>query len=290
MTVVLESNNLNIRRISEHIGMEATDVDLSQPINAETKRRLYDALVEGTILVIRDQSLSAEQYLAAVHLFGEPMRQHFDKYSLADFPLINEVSNTHFDKNGALVKHGEGWHTDHTNHERPPKFTCLMAVNIPGRGGDTRFLNMRAAYAALPDDLRKRVDPMQTVNVFKGSASRNTTTHTSEAMVERDGTVEATGVRHPLVRTNPDNNTRAIYFHPSKTENIVGMDPESSQELLQDLLKHAGCPAFEYRHKWRPGDIIVWDNRSVMHQASFDYDVTDLRMLYRIIIAGDRPR
>ncbi|MGY8993943.1 MAG: TauD/TfdA dioxygenase family protein [Rhodospirillales bacterium] len=289
MTTMLESTIPSIRRISDHVGMEAMDVDLSQPLDAETKSRLYDALVEGTILVIRDQSLSPKQYLTAMHLFGKPMRQHFDKYSLPDQPLINEVTNTHFNKNGTLVKHGEGWHTDHTNHEQPPKFTCLMAVNIPSQGGDTRFLNMRAAYAALPEDVRKRVDPMQTLNVFKGSASRNTSTHTSEAMVERKDTTEATGVRHPLVRTNPDNSTRALYFHPSKTENIVGMDPESSQELLHDLLNRAGRPEFEYRHKWRSGDIIIWDNRSVMHQASFDYNATDLRVLYRIIIEGDRP-
>jgi taurine dioxygenase len=280
---------MQIAKIRPDIGTEATGVDLGKPLDDETRRRLYQAAVDGTILVIRDQKLSPEQFLAAVHIFGQPMRQHFDQYSLPDLPLINEVSNTHYDKAGKMVKHGEGWHTDHTNHERPPKYTCLMAVHLPRQGGDTHFLNMRAAYAALPDEVRRRIDPLQTVNVFKGSASRNTTGHTVDAMKDREGSVEATGVVHPLVRTHADNGTRALYFHPSKTENIIGMDPETSQELLQDLLKQSARPDFTYVHKWRPGDIVVWDNRAVMHKASFDYDPSDLRLLYRVIIEGDRP-
>ena len=280
---------MHIARIRPDIGTEVTGVDLARPLDEAARRQLYQAAVDGTVLVIRDQHLTPAQFLAATRIFGEPMRQHFDQYSLPDEPLINEVSNTHFDKTGKLVKHGEGWHTDHTNHEKPPKYTCLMAVHLPRQGGDTHFLNMRAAYAALPEDVRRRIDPLKTVNVFKGSASKNVSSHTAEAMRERKGSVEATGVIHPLVRTHADNGTKAIFFHPSKTENIVGMDPEASQELLQDLLARAAKPEFTYVHKWRPGDIVVWDNRAVMHKASFDYDPDDLRQLFRVIIEGDRP-
>ncbi len=280
---------MQIAKIRPDIGTEATGVDLTQPLDEATKRRLYQGVVDGTVLVIRDQKLTPEQFLAAVHMFGEPMRQHFDQYALPGQPLINELSNNHYDKSGNMVKHGEGWHTDHTNHEKPPKYTCLMAVHLPKTGGDTHFLNMRAAYAALPEDVRQRIDPLKTVNVFKGSASKNSSKHTADAMKERKGSLEASGVVHPLVRTHPDNGTKAIFFHPSKTENIVGMDPEATQELLDDLLQRAAKPEFTYVHKWRPGDIVVWDNRSVMHKASFDYDPTDLRQMFRIIIEGDRP-
>src|SRR4051812_2205575 len=156
---------MKVTRLSEHIGAEVTGIDLREPVDDETRRRLNEALVDTVALVVRDQRFTPEQYLAAVSLFGEPMEQHFTQYALPDLPLVHEVSNRHKDKSGQRVKHGAGWHTDHTNHVRPPKYTCLYAVELPSAGGDTAVVNMRAGYEALPEEMKSKLDGMKTVNV-----------------------------------------------------------------------------------------------------------------------------
>jgi len=275
---------MRIAPLSEHIAAEVTDIDLREPVDAETRARLHAAAVDNVALVIRDQRFSPEQYLAAVSLFGEPMEQHFTQYALPACPLVHEVSNRHTDKSGKRVKHGEGWHTDHTNHVRPPKFTCLYAVALPSSGGDTSVVNMRAGYGALPDDIKSKIDGLKTVNVFQGSASRH-----SGQSADAQEAQKPEPVLQPLVRTNPDTGKKALYFHPVKTENIVGMTPEASQRLINDLLERAVRPEFIYRHKWRPGDVLLWDNRAALHRAHFDYDPTEYRLLYRVLVRGEVP-
>src|SRR5687767_11358943 len=162
---------MRVTPLSPRIGAEVTGIDLRLSVDAETRRALNAAVVDHVALVIRDQTLTPEQYLAAIALFGEPMPQHFTQYALPDCPLVHEVSNRHKDKSGKRVKHGAGWHTDHTNHVRPPKYTSLYAVALPSSGGDTAVVSMRAGYEALPDELKQKIQGMKTVNVFQGSAS-----------------------------------------------------------------------------------------------------------------------
>ncbi|HKA40528.1 MAG TPA: TauD/TfdA family dioxygenase [Burkholderiales bacterium] len=275
---------MKVTRLTPHIGAEVTGIDLRNPVDAETRWRLNAALVDGVALVIRDQDLAPGQYLAAVSLFGEPMEQHFTQYALPGCPLVHEVSNRHTDKAGKRVKHGDGWHTDHTNHVRPPKYTSLYAVALPSSGGDTAVVNMRAGYEALPDAIRQKIEGMKTVNVFQGSASARSGP-SADAQAER----KPEPVLQPLVRTNPDNGTKALYFHPVKTENIVGMDAAESQALLNDLLQRAVQTEFIYRHKWRKGDMLIWDNRAALHRAHFDYDPGEHRLLYRVLVRGEVP-
>ena len=276
---------MQVNKMTPHIGAEVTGVDLRAPVDRATRERLNAAVVEHVALVIRDQAFTPQQYLAAVALFGEPMEQHFTQYALAHCPLVHEVSNRHTDKTGKRVKHGAGWHTDHTNHVRPPKYTCLYAVSLPSSGGDTAIVNMRAGYEALPDALKQKIAGMQTVNVFQGSASARYSGQSAEAQAER----RPEPVLQPLVRTNPDNGAKALYFHPVKTENIVGMGAQESQALLDDLLARSVRDEFVYRHKWRKGDMLLWDNRAAMHRAHFDYDPDEHRLLYRVLVRGEVP-
>ena len=276
---------MKITRLSTHIGAEATGTDLRMPVAAQTRRRLNAAVVEHVALVIREQVFTPEQYLAAVSLFGEPMEQHFTQYALPGCPLVHEVSNRHTDKSGKRVKHGADWHTDHTNHVRPPKYTSLYAVSLPSSGGDTAIVNMRAGYEALPDAIKQKIGAMKTVNVFQGSASARYSGQSADAQAER----KPEPVLQPLVRTHPENGTKALYFHPVKAENIVGMDAEESQALLKDLLERSVRPEFIYSHKWRKGDMLIWDNRAAMHRASFDYDPSEYRLLYRVLVRGEVP-
>lgn len=280
-----DAATIKVTKLSPHIGAEVTGIDLRDPIDDESRRALNAAVVEHVALVIRDQDFTPEQYLAAVSLFGEPMEQHFTQYALPGCPLVHEVSNRHQDKSGKRVKHGAGWHTDHTNHVRPPKYTSLYAVALPSSGGNTNIVNMRAGYEALPGDIKDRIAAMKTVNVFQGSASETYSGQSADAQRE----LKPEPVLQPLVRTHPDNGRKALYFHPVKAENIVGMGPQESQALLADLLERAVKPEFIYSHQWRKGDMLIWDNRAAMHRASFDYDPNEYRLLYRVLVRGERP-
>lgn len=288
MNVIAAKDKMVVRRISENIGAEVTGIDLTQPLDDETRQDLYKALVDNIALVIRDQKFTAEQFLAAGKIFGEPMDRNYLTYSVPGVPFVHEVSSHQRSKDGTVVMVGPRWHTDHTNEECPPKFTTLYALEMPRNGGGTSIANMRAGYDRLPDDVKARIDGMQTENVIVGSAVtyQNSDRYVSQAELNPDPVLQ------PLVRTNPDTGAKALYFHPHKTERIVGMDPESSQKLLDEVLEQALRPEFVYSHAWKLGDMLIWDNRSALHKANYDYDPKDTtqhRRLYRMLIRGERP-
>jgi taurine dioxygenase len=160
---------MKITRLSARIGAEVTGIDLRDPADGETRRSLNAAVVDHVALVVRGQDFTPGQYLAAVSLFGEPMEQHFTQYALPSCPLVHEVSNRHTDRSGQRVKHGAGWHTDHTNHVRPPKYTSLYAVALPSSGGDTEVVNLRAGYEALPEPM---CGPIRTTGRRRSTSTR----------------------------------------------------------------------------------------------------------------------
>jgi taurine dioxygenase len=239
-------------------------------------------------MVIRGQKFTAAQYQAAAELFGELMEDQNRRYLVDGLPLVSVLSNRHKDSKGNPAKVGKNatWHTDHTNQERPPKFTMLYPVALPDKGGGTSICNMRAAYDALPEDWKQRITDMKTACSLISSA-RFDIANPDILRAQQESKVPPT--IQPLVRTHPERGTKAIWFHKSKTENIVGMEPEATQRFLDELLEIAIRPEFVYVHDYKPGDMLIVDNRSAMHKAGFDYDHSQHRMLYRILVRGDRP-
>jgi len=288
MSVLAQERTMKITKIKPHIGAEVTGIDLRQPIDAETQKRLYDAAVENVALVIRDQKLTAAQYQAAAELFGELMEDQNRRYLVDGLPLVSVLDNRHTDSKGQPAKVGKNatWHTDHTNQERPPKFTMLYPVALPDRGGGTSVCNMRAAYEALPEDWKKKITDMKTANTLISSARFKIS---NPDVLQDQMQAKVPPTIQPLVRTHPDTGTKAIWFHKSKTENILGMEPEETQEFLEKLLEVAIKPEFSYTHEYRLGDMLIIDNRAAMHKAGFDYDHSQHRRLYRILVRGDRP-
>ncbi len=265
---------VRISPIHPSLGAEVTGVDLSAPIDEPTRHALSRALADHLALVFHDQSLTPAQYLAAASVFGPPMAQHYSQHNMADFPLIGLI----WHRNGQ--RPAEQWHTDHTNRERPPAVTILYGQEIPSAGGGTSVANMRAAYLALPDDERRRLEALTTFNGLDGHAD------TRPEDQDRYGTP----VEHPMVRTHPVHGSRAVYFHISKATHIAGMTPEASRAYMRDLLERMIRPEIVYRHVWRKGDVLVIDDRATMHRAHGDYDRSESRVLWRIIVEGDRPR
>lgn len=289
MSVLAEDQQtMKITKIKEHIGAEVTGVDFRKPIDAATRKRLNDAVAEHVVLVIRDQFLEPAELQRAAELFGELMEDQNRRYLVDGFPLISVLSNRFKDSTGkqAKVAKNATWHTDHTNQERPPKFTILYPVHLPDQGGGTGVCNMRDAYEALPDDWKARITPMQTANTLISSARFGIS---NPDILKEQMESKTPPMIQPLVRTHPETGTKAIWFHKSKTEKIVGMEPEATQDFLDELLDVAIKPEFTYVHEYRLGDFLIMDNRSAMHKAGFDYDHSQHRMLYRMLVRGDRP-
>jgi alpha-ketoglutarate-dependent taurine dioxygenase len=274
-----------IAKLSDHTGAEVRGVDLTHPVGDELRARLNRAFSERSVLVVRDQHLSPQQVVDAVRLFGEVFPQQDKKFALPECPLIHYVSNQDSYPDGTRYIPGAGYHTDHSNAVAPPKATVLHAVTLPDRGGDTQYVNMHRAYEDLPEAMQRRIDGLRAVHVYQSRHSARKLMTLSEE--NRAAVPDA--VLHPLVRTHPETGRKAIYLNPIRLEGIEGMQEGAALALLDDLLEHARQPRFEYRHQWRAGDLVMWDNRCLLHKANGDYDMTQVRYLYRIMLKGDVP-
>ena len=266
--------HVQITPLHPSLGAEVAGVDLGAPIDESTRHALTRALADHLALVFRDQSLTPVQYLAAASVFGPPMEQHYSQHNMPDFPMIGLI----WHRNGQQP--AEQWHTDHTNREHPPAATILYGVEIPSAGGGTSVASMRAAYVALPEGERRRLESLTTFNGLDGHADTR-----PEDRDKYDKPVE-----HPMVRTHPVHGSKAVYFHISKATHIDGMTPEASKAYMRDLLDRMIRPEIVYQHVWRKGDVLVIDDRATMHRAHGDYDRSQSRVLWRIIVEGDRPR
>lgn len=289
MAAVLK-DTLKITKLKEYIGAEVTGVDLRKPLDETTKKRLNQAAAEHVALVIRDQhGFTPAEYQRAAENFGELMEDQNRMYIADGVPLVSILDNRFTNSNGGpakVVKNGT-WHTDHTNQERPPKFTMLYPVALPDNGGGyTEVCNMRAAYEALSPEWKQRITDMKTENCLISSARykiANPDILKEQLEAKKPYTVQ------PLVRTHPETGTKAIWFHKSKTERVIGMEPQETQDFLEELLQLAIKPEFSYAHQYELGDMLIIDNRSAMHKAGQKFDMTQHRRLYRILVRGDRP-
>jgi taurine dioxygenase len=285
----ISAQGLKIAKVKEHIGAIVTGIDLAHPLDDATRKALYDAVVENVVLVIRGQEhLTPGQVQAAGELFGELMEDQNRRYLVDGFPLISVLDNRHKDSKGQPAKMDANatWHTDHTNQELPPKFTILYAVAVPDKGGATSVCNARAGYEALPDAVKRKIADAKTENTLISSA-RMTAGNPDIVKAQRESTQPP--AVHPLVRTHPETGTKAVWFHKGKTETVTGMSPEETQDFLQDLTDQVTQPQFCYSHEYQKGDLLIIDDRASLHRAGFDFDHSQHRRLYRMLVRGDRP-
>jgi taurine dioxygenase len=275
----------SVTPLSRHIGAEVVGIDLSRPADEETRERLNQAFLDYSVIAIRDQKLNASQFMEAMKIFGEIFLQHNPRFAVPECPQIHYISNQDKLEDGRVYIPGEGYHTDHSNDVEPPMATALYAVNLPSTGGDTQFVNMYAAYDALPEETKGRIDGLQARHVYQSKYSERKLPHLAGGREK----VASGSVVHPIVRTHPGTGRRAIYINPIRVEEIVGMSEQNALLLLDELLQHATQERFQYRHKWKIGDVVIWDNRCLMHKANGDYPISEVRYLYRVMLRGDRP-
>jgi taurine dioxygenase len=220
--------------------------------------------------------------MAAAEIFGPLMDQQLKKYVLPDYPMVGCNSTDDLPrKNGKLQVRGENYHTDHSNERCPPKATTLHALQIPPSGGDTQFVDVRKAYDDLPTELKHRINGLFSLHVHQSSRSPRELTKLSPEDLAKIPTA-----LQPLVIRHPGSGRPALYLNTGRMEGINEMAPELAYPLIEDLYQRATDARYEYRHKWRAGDMVIWDNQAVMHQANADYDPEQKRFLYRLMIQG----
>jgi taurine dioxygenase len=277
---------LDTEKVAEHVGIEVKGLDASKPFDKETFAALYKAWADNSVLVLRGQEhLTPEQFVQFARQFGKPIEQTLSDMNIENCPELAYVSSEDRDVHGTgkRIVRGTSWHTDHSYADVPPKATMLFGIDIPAEGGDTQFASTAAAYDALPAEMRAKLDDKLSVHAYESSRSPRP----MPKRADRDAERHPGGATHPLIRTNPDSGRRSIFVNTVRSECILDMPREESNETLDRLYVHIGQEKFQYRHKWQKGDIVVWDNRSILHKANGDYE--GKRFLYRIMIEGEKP-
>ncbi len=273
--------------LADALGIEVSGADLRRMDEAEAAA-LYRLFVDNGVICFRGQDLDPAAFVAAARRFGDPIVQIYGQFNMPDHPEIGLLTSEDGDTAGTGERkiRGTSWHTDASYFERPPKATMLHALIVPPDGGDTDFLSTAAAYEALSGDIKRRIDPLIAIHNYESTRSPRKLIKRTGDQIERF----PENMRHPLVRTNPDTGRKALYLNPIRVECVDGMARRESDRLLDELLTHCLQPRFHYRHKWSPGDVVIWDNRSVLHQANDDYDWRrNKRRLLRIMLEGERP-
>ena len=284
-----------VKQLSPVLGAEITGLDLAETPGANVTGDIRQTWLDaGGLLVVRDQSLSTEQHIEFSRDFGplfgapgeEPLQETVSRYIHPDHPEIYRVSNKSDDTGEPLGRKRAGnyWHSDVSFRKRPAAASILNAIEIPGTGGDTQFANTTAAYEALSDAMKAVLSPLRAQHDFAQTAA---TQFAKPIVVETDLDGANRSV-HPVVRTHPETGLKSLFVNPGMTTHLDGFDADESRVLLDYLFDHMTRPEFIYRHRWCQGDVMIWDNRSLMHYAVSDYGDAP-RYMERTTVIGDVP-
>ncbi|MCX7364884.1 MAG: TauD/TfdA family dioxygenase [Alphaproteobacteria bacterium] len=283
------ARGLKVTDLAEHVGTSIDGIDLAEDHDPGLVGIVRAACVERTLLLFRGQDqLSPAGYLAFARRFGgRPDMHSLRHYCLPDRHEIFVVGNVH-EKQGSVgsPRVGLNWHTDHYHLPEPGLFTYLHAIQVPPGQGDTRYANGIAAYEALPDAMRSRIDDMKVLH-SRALLFRNLFPEASEEEMEAERR-KIPDVVHPLVRTHPEIGKRGLYLGGEWGSRIDGMAVPEAQELYEELLHHMIQDRFSYQHRWQAGDVLMSDNRCSLHRASEWDEASYIRRLHRIIMIDDK--
>ena len=276
-----------VRPISPVAGAEILGLDLSVTLDDDTVAALNEALLEHHILVFREQALSEDAQFNFTRRFGE-IEEHVIRLANGEkAPLVHVISNLDANGNPTSKPYSHGnyyWHTDKSYHAKPSFATLLHAVEIPPSGGDTQFANLHLAYEALPEARQRELAELRLEHSWEASRI-----NTGNRPATEDEKRDRPPVIHPLVRTHPDTGRKLLYIG-THVSHVVGMERAESAALLEELTDLATRSEHVYSHQWQAGDLVMWDNRSLMHRASANYDMDQYRrVLHRTVVRGSKP-
>ena len=270
--------------LSAAAGVSITSVDLRTPLSTELWHLIRKAFLDHHVVVFPNQELTREQQYTFTANFGE-IEPHLGQTAQSKrYEVAHVISN--LDSEGKPVDRSSSpvsnyrWHTDKAYYAVPPMLTALYAVELPPQGGDTEFANTEMGYAALAEDTKLRIGGLRVV--FQWGAGGRTSVSPSLSS-------EHPPVDHPLVRTHPETGKKALYLG-NHSSHVLGMAEAEGVALLDELLEHTTRPEFVYVHRWRRGDLVIWDNRCLLHRAVANYAMGRYRrILHRSVVRGTVP-
>jgi taurine dioxygenase len=275
---------LNLKPLCPGFGLETTDVDLAQPMPDDVFAELEAAFFRGQVLVVRGQSLTPAQFVAFARRLGPPEPHVIDQFHHPADPNILILSNRKRD--GApigLADAGTYFHTDYSYLDVPARATTLYSIEVPRKGGVTLFANQYAAYDDLPDTMKRFVDPLVGVHHYGNRNDQDEASRNAASSLTDEQKAKMPLITHPVVRRHPVTGRKALYAVSGSSFGIVDMPDDEALALLDELAAHATQEKFRYSLAYGVGDVVVWDNASLLHSATLT-DPDDPRTLWRITV------
>lgn len=275
---------LTVTKLSPCLGAEISGLDLSKPLSDAEVAAVMDAFHAHKVLTFRNQKLEKADFVRFSAQFGPLQRHVLDHWLADDLPEVMVLTN--YARGGEqrasnAERSARFWHSDLSFINRPALATALYGVEVPSEGGETEFADMCAAWDALPEVKRRSLLPLEAVHDLEYCQQ-----HVPQAPLTEKQKAEAPPVRQPVVRVHPVTGRNVIFVSALHTSHIEGMDLAEGRALIDELCAFAVQPQFLYRHQWRQGDVLIWDNRCTMHRGT-PYNEQQKRLLWRITINGE---
>ncbi len=296
---------ITVTKLGRHIGAEISGVDLSQPLDDDTFAQVSKAFFDNEVVVFRKQNITPAQQIAFTRRFGV-LEQHVRKeHRLNGYPEILIISNV-LDEHGKAIgteDAGRFWHSDLSYKAMPSMLSALYAIEVPVKDGvvlgNTSFSSTTAAYDALSDEKKRRLQGLRNVHSYVYYRSKNIQAQKEEqARGERvvqehvltpEHLAQVPDTEMPVVRTHPVTGRKGLFVNEAHTSHIAGVSKAESDALMKEICQHVIRPEFQYEHRWQKGDLLMWDNVAVQHKANFNYRLPLRRLMHRTTVRGTAP-
>jgi taurine dioxygenase len=296
---------ITINRIGKHLGAEISGIDLSKPLDDNTFSQVAKAFYDNEVVVFRKQKLTPEQQIAFTRRFGT-LEQHVRKeHRLEGYPEILIVSNVLNAEGKAIGVEDAGrfWHSDLSYKQVPSLLSALYAIEVPVQNGtvlgNTNFASTTAAYDALSEPMKKRLQGLKNVHSYVYYRGKNIQAQKEEQargdrvvqehVLTPEHLAQVPDADMPIVRTHPVTGKKGLFINEAHTSHIVGLPKAEGDALLKEICQHIIKPEFQYEHRWQAGDLLMWDNCAAQHKANFNYRLPLRRLMYRTTVRGSAP-
>lgn len=285
-------DRLRLTPLSDAIGAEVHDVDLNAAVGEGLFPAIEAAFLAHGLLLFRGQALTPEAHVALSRQFGD-LEIHVQKdFLLPGHPEILVIGNNHDEAGnptGYFIPGDGDWHTDMSYVARPSLGSVFYAVTVPPEGGDTLFAGGTAAYDGLPMAMKERIEGLRAVHDYPYFDAKMCAKDPARRALDDDQRARTPPVAHPIARTHPVTGRKAIYLSAEVISGVEGMADEAGRRLCHDLADYATSAPFTYAHRWKAGDLLMWDNRCTLHKAtSYDFR-SHVRTMHRTTVSGDVP-
>ena len=275
---------LDLRPLRPGFGVEVSGLDLARPMSDAEFAELERAFFAGQVLTVRAQRLTAAQFVAFARRFGPPEPHVIDQFHHPDDPNILILSNRKRDGVPlGLADAGTYFHSDYSYLQVPARATTLYSIEVPRRGGNTLFADQYAAWEGLPAAMQRRIETLTAIHHYGNRKERDDASRTAASALTPEQKAKMPLITHPIVRTHPVTGRKALYAVSGSSYGIVGMPEDEAVALLDELAAHATQEKYVYSFAYGVGDVVVWDNASLLHSATL-LDPDDARTLWRITI------